>query len=82
MNSVRFALVVALLLWGAYWAALPWIDCVRPAFTGVAGIDLLRPCTIGIGIAGFGNGFYPNLIAGLVYLVTAAWIALTRRTRV
>ena len=21
--------VVALLAWGAYWAALPWIDCIR-----------------------------------------------------
>ena len=71
--------VVSLLVWGAYWAALPWIDCVR-AFPAVVPIgDPLRFCTFGFGLPGFQGPRGWNLLGSAVYLVAAIWTALRRQ---
>ena len=68
------AAVVLLLIWGSYWAALPWIECVRG--WGPFGAELARFCTVGGGPVFGGLGW--NLVAGAVYLVAAAWLGLRR----
>ena len=67
MTRFRIALVV-LLVWGAYWAALPWIDCARANYAVASG---LRECTFGP------DG--PTIIAGIVFLIAAELVATRRR---
>jgi hypothetical protein len=64
--------VVGLLVWGAYWAALPWIDCLRAFPPAVSVSDKLTYCTFGIAAYAVpGKGL--NLVAGGIYLAAAAW---------
>jgi hypothetical protein len=86
MTRFRVALVV-LLVWAAYWAALPWIDCARSMYPFAAGV---QACTFG-GQAAFGFpvpteppggvpawGLWPNILVGVVYLVVAVLVAARR----
>lgn len=88
------AVVVLLLVFGAFWAALPWLGCVTE------GPDPLRHmfplfgiCTWGggfpadffsvpfkRGVAGFNGPYYGNLLVGILYLAAAAFVARTRRS--
>lgn len=78
MSRLRVAVAV-LLVWGAYWAALPWIDCVRAVSVfGIQG-PFIAACTFGHPGAEPGPGAaWPNVVVGAVYLVSAA-ILFTRR---
>ena len=67
--------VAALLAWGAYWAALPWIDCVRQFPT----VDVLRACTLGVGIPGFTPPLGWNVMVGAVCLAAALWVVARRQ---
>jgi hypothetical protein len=68
--------VVLLLGWAAYWAALPWIDCVRQFPTA----EVLRGCTFGVsGVPGGPAALVWNLAVGSVYLLAALWVAFRRR---
>lgn len=68
-----------------YWAAQPWLDCAG-SLVPVAGIDWMRLCTFGPGFADFhgrgSGGFYISLLAGLLYLASALWLAFTRRASI
>jgi hypothetical protein len=70
--------VVALLAWGAYWAALPWIDCIRAFPAAVPIGDSLRFCTFGSGLSGFQGPLGWNLLAGVLYVAAAVWAAARR----
>ena len=70
--------VVLLLVWGAYWAALPWIDCLRAFPAAVPIGDSLRFCTFGFGVPGFPPPLGWNLLAGLLYVAAAIWAAARR----
>ena len=87
MTRLRVALVV-LLVWAAYWATLPWIDCVQSMYPFETGV---RACTFGAQVA-FGFpvptsppgrvptwGLWPNILVGVVYLVAAVLLAARRR---
>ena len=83
MTRFRIALF-ALLVWAAYWAALPWIDCARAMYAFGSGLQL---CTLGPQLT-FGStpagghppwGYGPNILVGIVYLVAAALVATRRR---
>jgi len=67
--------VAALLVCGAYWAALPWIDCIRQFPTA----DMARACTFGVGIPGFPSPMGWNVLAGAAYLVAALWVVARGR---
>lgn len=71
--TTRLGIVLAALLaWGAYWAALPWLDCWRPSF-GLVGLQMVRYCTFGVGGTGaLADGLYPNLLVAGLYVVAAA----------
>lgn len=81
----RARLILALLLvWAAYWAALPWIDCMRANPFGID-VTFTRLCTFGAGSIsadaarlGARPGLWPDILVGLVYLV-AAFIVARRR---
>ena len=83
MTRFRVALFV-LLVWAAYWAALPWIDCARAMYSFGSGLQL---CTFGpqltLGVTPPGGpppwGYGPNIVVGIVYLVAAALVATRRR---
>jgi len=75
--NVPRLIVVALLGWGAYWAALPWIICFR-AFPGGAVSEALRFCTFGFGIPGFPPAQGWNLLVGALYVAAAIWTAARR----
>jgi len=63
-----------LLAWGAYWAALPWLDCWRPSF-GLVGLPMVRYCTFGVGGTGaLKEGLYPNVLVAALYVAAAAWL--------
>jgi hypothetical protein len=66
MTRFRIALVV-LLVWAAYWAALPWIDCARANYSAAG----LQDCTLSP------HGL--NIIVGIVFLVAAELVATRRR---
>lgn len=76
----RLAIVV-LLVWAAYWAALPWIDCMRAfvPFAGLQGaVDLgLSGCTFGFLYTGprTPGALYPDLVVAALYLVAGLWVA-------
>lgn len=74
---------MVLLLGGAYWAAEPWLGCVR-SLLSFTGIDWFGGCTFGVGVPGAGGaaGHYVSLIGGSVYLGAALWLARTKRTRI
>lgn len=76
--------IVALLVGGAVFAALPWISCVYGL--GRIELALLSPCTFGgfpfppqRGLPGFSGPFYGNLVVGLAYLAAAIYVARTKR---
>jgi hypothetical protein len=75
--------IAVLLVWGAYWAALPWIDCMRSIPGSLDRLfDVLgRPCTFGIPefgqFAPAGHGL--NLLVAAVYL--AAAVVMIQRGR-
>ena len=71
--------VAPLLVWGAYWAALPWIDCVRAFPAAVPIGEPLRFCTFGVGIPGFPPPLGWNVMVGAVYVVAALWVVAGRR---
>src|SRR5207247_9028316 len=73
--------VAVLLAWAAYWAALPWLDCIR-AFHAIVPIgEPLRLCTFGFGLPGFQGPLGWNLLAGVLYVAAAIWAAARRRCR-
>ncbi|HEY3217491.1 MAG TPA: hypothetical protein VGK15_00220 [Candidatus Limnocylindria bacterium] len=83
MTRFRIALF-ALLVWAAYWAALPWIDRARAMYPLSSGLQL---CTFGPQLT-FGStpvsgipawGYGPNIAVGIVYLVAAALVGTRRR---
>jgi hypothetical protein len=85
MTRFRVALVV-LLVWAAYWGALPWIDCARAMYPFGSGLQL---CTFGYQLT-FGSapgpsgsfpawGYWPNIIVGIVFVVAAELVATRRR---
>jgi hypothetical protein len=65
--------VVLLLVWGAYWAALPWIDCIRGFPAAVRVGDSVRYCTFGIPEFSF-HAIGWNLVAGALYVAAALWL--------
>lgn len=73
--------VVVLLVWAAYWAALPWIDCARSFPFGID-IGFLSMCTFGFPFSdprGLPNPVHwPNIVAGVIYLVAAVVVARRR----
>ena len=85
--------VVALLLLGGFFAALPWLGCVASHPLGIlAGIVndgsfMLRACTFGLfqseparGIPGFAGPYYGFLVFGVVFVVAAFFAAFTKRS--
>src|SRR5438132_508621 len=71
--------VAVLLAWAAYWAALPWLDCIR-AFHAIVPIgEPLRLCTFGFGLPGFQGPLGWTLLAGVLYVAAASWAAACRR---
>lgn len=80
---VRQAIAV-LLIWAAYWAALPWIDCMR-AFTPFGlrnAVDLgLSSCTFGFPYTGprTQGALYPDLVVAALYLAAGLWVAFRAR---
>lgn len=80
MTTLRVAVLV-LLVWGAYWAALPWLECAWPQFRFGPTSETLRLCTFGGAepnpYPGFGFG--PNLFIAAVYLSFAVLVATRRR---
>lgn len=74
--STRFMILVVtgLLAWGAYWAALPWLDCWRPSFR-LVGPLMVSYCTFGVGGTGaLKEGLYPNVLVAVLYLAAAGWL--------
>lgn len=72
-------------MWSAYWAGLPWLDCIRNFLPfGVSNVvDLgLGGCAVGRTPSGpvSMNASYLNLVAAAVYVVAALWVV--RRARV
>ena len=65
--------VILLLVWAAYWAALPWIDCLRAFPAAVPVNDSVRFCTLGVPIPGFGTPHGWNLFASGLYVASAIW---------
>ena len=73
--SARFMIVVVtgLLVWGAYWAALPWLDCWRPWY-GLVGPRMVSYCTFGVGgTDALKDGLYPNVLVAGLYVAAAGW---------
>jgi hypothetical protein len=71
--------VAFLLVWAAYWVALPWIDCLRAFPAAVAINDSLRFCTFGApAIPGFVPTHGWNLLGGALYVAAAAWFYVRR----
>jgi hypothetical protein len=81
---MRLRIGIAMLLaWGAYWAALPWVDCMRAfmAFGLRTATDSgLQACSFGIPV--FLSGppeHWPNLVFAAVYVIAALFVILRRR---
>ena len=75
-RPVRWTLVV-LLLWGGYWALLPWLDCVRSLPSNPFG--MVGICTFGIAVFS-SPGQWGNVVVAAIYIVAAAWVAFWRRS--
>ena len=83
---------VALLLGGAFFAALPWLGCVSSIRAGFYAIPNVSPmlgiCTFGWGVPGppgfevpgFTGPFWGNLVVGVIYLAAAMYAARTKRS--
>jgi hypothetical protein len=84
MTTLRVAVLV-LLVWGAYWAALPWLECAWPQFRFGPSFgpssETLRLCTFGVAEPKSypGSGFGPNVVIAAVYLSFAVLVATRRR---
>ncbi len=80
---VRAALVI-LLVGGAYFAALRWLQCVFPFGPGRWYPQMWGFCAFGSGNAAFdqtGPGpLWPNLVVGGVYVIAALYVARARIT--
>ena len=74
----RRAGLVVLLVGGAYFAALPWINCAFGLRFWAP--DLIRICTFGTGVEAFpGPGaLWPYLLVAIIYLFAALGVALTK----
>src|SRR5207244_3704690 len=74
----RRAGLVVLLVGGAYFAALPWINCAFGLRFWAP--DLIRICTFGTGVEAFtGPGaLWPYLLIAIIYLFAALGVALTK----
>lgn len=72
------AIVVVLLLGGAYFALQPWLSCAS-ALGGRLTTEMARFCTFGSGIAGFPEPRWPSLFVAVTYIGAAAWLASTKR---
>jgi hypothetical protein len=82
MSTSLRAVLVVLLLGGAYFASLPWTNCAFGLGLRLQP-DLIRICSFGTGIAAFdsqGPGpRWPYAVFVAVYLVAAAVVAFNRR---
>lgn len=79
--------LVTLLLLGALFSAAPWIGCAFVVPLWIIDPVLLLGCTFGHpaaqagwGLPGFAGPYWGNLIAGIVYLIAAAYTASTKRS--
>ena len=68
--------LVLLLAWAAYWAALPWIDCLRAFPEAVPMADSVRYCTFGV--PGFLALHGWNVLAGGLFVGAATWVFFRR----
>jgi hypothetical protein len=75
-GNVAQITVVSLLVWAAYWAALPWIDCLRAFPAAVPIGDSFRYCTLGVPFFPTIHGW--NLLAGALYSGAAVWVLIRR----
>jgi hypothetical protein len=77
------SVLVLLLTWAAYWAALPWLDCWRGLPLSLErSFSLMRACAVGTEIQTLGpHPLYPNILVALVYIFAAAWVARTALVR-
>ena len=73
----------------AFLTALPWLGCGWNPVTKVLDANVLGFCTFGFpgqpplpsyGLPGFTGPYWGNLIACIVYLVAAFYVALTKRS--
>jgi hypothetical protein len=79
---VRAALVI-LLVGGAYFAALRWLQCVFPFGPGRWYPEIWGLCSFGFGDAfdRLGPGpLWPGLVIALIYLLAALYVARARIT--
>ncbi len=82
MTPLRVAVLI-LLAWGAYWSALPWIDCLR-AYPFGLDLNQAQFCTLGTPVfRSPGPGSPPahlaNLLVALAYVFTAVLTAVRGR---
>jgi hypothetical protein len=92
-SLLRVGLVILLLV-GAFFVALPWLGCmmsVRPSLFAFPNLSvMLGPCTYltfpvrnpneALVIPGFSAPYWGNLTLGVVYLIAAVYVAVTRRS--
>ncbi len=69
-----------LLIWAAYWAALPWLDCMR----SVGQFGLRPAIDIGLSACTFGStngpsGHYLNVLVAVIYVAAGCWLAVRTR---
>jgi hypothetical protein len=79
--------LVALLVLAAFFTALPWLSCGWNPVTKVLDPSFLGFCTFGFqglppssSFPGFTGPYWGNLIFGIVYLIAAFYVALTKRS--
>lgn len=72
------AVLVLLLLGGAYLALEPWVTCAS-ALGGRLTSEMVRVCTFGSGFPDFPAPRWPNVVVSLVYLAAAVWVARSKR---
>jgi len=72
--------LVVLLLVGAFFVALPWLDMILGVMLGVCTTTIWPTLPGGgINIPGFTGPYFGNLILGLVYLVAAVYVTFSKR---
>ena len=86
-RGLRLALVVLLFL-AAFLTALPWLSCgwnpvrhvLEPSFLGFCTFGFPGPPVPSSGLPGFSGPYWGSLIFGIVYLIAAFYVALTKRS--
>lgn len=74
------AILVLLLIGGAYFALQPWVTCAFGlGWSRSWTADLPRLCTFGFGIPSFPPANWPSLVVTAIYIGAAMWVARTRR---